>query len=302
MKPTFIGLGGQKCASSWLYLVFKDHPDAFVSSPKELNFFASYFDRGSQWYESHFDNGESRTAVGEISPSYLSDWDAPARAHSYNPAFRILVALRDPVERAYSNHLHDIRLGYYHDSDLSFEAGLANNPMYLEQSRYAHHLGRWLDFFPANQMLILLQEEIQADPTLQAQRLYKFLGIDEAHVSDSVDRRANQSYLPRSRSREAFVRSVGALTRKLGFGWVDRLMRRTGAISALHGSNRLDIRSIVPPMHHATAAMLYASFAEDTLRLADIMGRKALPWRTWEHAMSATGVLSSLEASVERAS
>jgi hypothetical protein len=296
MKPTFIGLGGQKCASSWLYLVFNDHPDAFVSKPKELNFFSSSFDRGFQWYESHFDSADGRSAVGEISPSYLPDWNAPARAHRYNPAFRILVTLRDPVERAYSNHLHDIRLAYYRGSDLSFEAGLLNNPMYLEQSRYAHHLGRWLDFFPADQMLILLQEEIQADPNFQAQRVYKFLEIDQAHVSDFVDRRANQSYLPKSRSRETFFRSAGALTRKLGFRWVDRLMRRTGAISALHRTNRLEIRSIVPPMHDETAAMLYATFADDTLRLAELMGRKALPWKTWERAVAKAGIPSTKAA------
>ena len=175
MKPTFIGLGGQKCASSWLYTVFNDHPDAFVSTPKELNYFSAVYDRGHQWYESHFTAGAGRAAVGEISPSYLPDRDAPARAHAYNPDFRILVALRDPVERAYSNHLHNIRLGYYQGADLSFEAGLANNPMYVEQSRYAKHLRAWLEHFPPEQMLIVLQEEIAADPQAQARRVYEFL-------------------------------------------------------------------------------------------------------------------------------
>src|SRR5687767_9096163 len=138
--PTFIGLGGQKCASTWLHVVFRDHADAYVSTPKELDFFSSFYDRGFQWYEAHFAAAEGRRAIGEISPSYLPDHDAPARAHAYNANLRIIVALRDPVERAYSNHLHDIRLGHYSGRDLSFETGLANNPMYLEQSRYALHL------------------------------------------------------------------------------------------------------------------------------------------------------------------
>ena len=286
MKPTFIGLGGQKCASSWLYQVFNDHPDAFVSTPKEVNFFSSFYERGCQWYESHFAEATGRTAVGEISPSYLPDADAPARAHAYEPKLRILLALRDPVERAYSNYLHDIRLGYYKGSGLSFEAGLDNNPMYVDQSRYARHLSRWLEFFPMSQVLVVLQEEIRADPVAQARRVYEFLGISTEHTSDFIGRRANESYLPKSRSWENFIRSAGAFTRRWGFAWLDKLLRRTGVISALHRGNRLDIRDVVPPLSDATRARLHATLADDTLRLAEILGRRSMPWKTWEHAVA----------------
>jgi hypothetical protein len=290
MKPTFIGLGAQKCASTWLYRLFDNHPDAFVSTSKELNFFSSFYERGSQWYESHFAGASGRSAIGEISPSYFPDWDAPARAHAYDPNLCILLALRDPVERAYSNHLHDIRLGHFKGSDLSFEAGLANNPMYLEQSRYARHLSRWQEFFPMDRMLIVLQEDIHADPQAQARHVYEFLGISTEQVSQFAGRRANESYLPKSRSREKFIRSVGALTRNIGLGWLDRLLRRTGMISALHNRNRLEIRDFVPPLRDETRARLYAAFAEDTMRLAAITGRKSLPWKTWEQADLANAI------------
>ena len=284
MKPTFIGLGGQKCASSWLYVVFSDHPDAFVSSPKELNFFSAFYDRGAQWYESHFTDAVGRQAVGEISPSYLPDWNAAPRAYAYNADFRIVVALRDPVERAYSNHLHDIRLAYYRGGDLSFESGLANNPMYLEQSRYGQHLSRWLEYFPLDQILIVLQEDVQSDPQGQARRIYDFLGIRNDHVSGFVGQRTNESYLPRSRRREQFIRLAGAFTRRIGLGWVNRVLRRTGVISALRSGNRLDIRDIVPAMRAETRVALHEALGPDTLRLAAIMGRDSLPWKTWEFA------------------
>ena len=148
MKPTFIGLGGQKCASSWLHAIFSDHPDAFMSSPKELNFFSSLTIAVRSGTKVIFAPRTGNRQSGEISPSYLPDWDAPSRAHAYNNAdLRILIALRDPVERAFSNHLHDIRLAYYRNKELSFEAGLANNPMYSAQSRYAQHSSRWLEYF-----------------------------------------------------------------------------------------------------------------------------------------------------------
>jgi len=285
VKPTFIGLGGQKCASSWLHAIFNDHPDAYVSTPKELNFFSAFYDRGQHWYESHFAAGNGRIAVGEISPSYLPDRDAPARAHAYNPDFRLLLALRDPIERAYSNHLHDIRLGYYQGADLSFEAGLANNPMYVEQSRYAKHLSAWLEHFSKERVLVVLQEEIAADPQYQARRVYEFLGIASDHVSDFVGQRSNESYLPKSRGRERFIRELGAWTRRSGFGWLDRGLRQLGVVSALHRRNRLDIRQIVPAMQEDTRHMLAAKLGPDTLRLADLMGRASLPWGTWRLAV-----------------
>lgn len=286
MTPTFIGLGGQKCASTWLHVVFRDHPDVYVSTPKELDFFSSFYDRGFQWYEAHFAAAEGRKAIGEISPSYLPDQDAPARAHAYNADFRIIVALRDPVERAYSNHLHDIRLGHYSGQDLSFESGLANNPMYLDQSRYALHLTRWLRYFPLHQVFVTFQEEIQANPINEARRLFGFLGIDPDHVSDSSEIRANESYLPRSRREERFVRGIGKLVRNSGLGWFDALLRRIGVIAALHRRIRRDIRSIVPPMRDDTRLRLQEMFGRETIQLATMLRRESLPWETWRQAVA----------------
>jgi hypothetical protein len=282
VKPTFIGLGGQKCASSWLHAIFADHPQAYVSTPKELDFFSSHFERGFQWYERHFTAATpDHLAIGEISPSYLPDSDAPARAHAYNPQLRILVALRDPVERAYSNFLHDVRLGYYRSGTPSFEEALANNPMYVEQSRYARHLRRWMQYFPASQFLIVLQEEIHQKPSDLARQVYRFLAISTRHESTSVARRANESYLPKSRSTEQLIRTLGRTVRKSGFGWLDRAARRSGIIAAIHRKNRLDIRSLVQPMQDETRSMLNATLAEDTRDLLDILGRHALPWPSY---------------------
>jgi hypothetical protein len=284
MKPTFIGLGAQKCASSWLHAIFADHPQACVSTPKELNFFSAFYERGFQWYERHFQASRpDQIAVGEISPSYLPDGDAPARAHAYNPDFRILVALRDPVERAYSNFLHDVRLAYYQAEHPRFEDALANNPMYVEQSKYSHHLRRWFECFPRSQFLIVLQEEIREDPVGQARLVYNFLGIDEAHVSAAFERRPNESYLPRSQRLESVVRGLGRVMRHSGLHALYRAARRSDMVDFVRRRNRIDIRSAVPPMDGALRARLCAEFLEDTKELAALLNRDRLPWSTWEH-------------------
>jgi hypothetical protein len=279
-----------------LHAVLRGHPNAYVSVPKELDFFSSFYDRGFQWYEANFAGASGQRAIGEISPSYLSDHDAPARAQAYNAAFRIIVALRDPVERAYSNHLHEIRLGHFSGSDLSFEAGLANNPTYVEQSKYATHLARWLEYFPLCQMHIVFQEEIQSDPREAARRLYTFLGIDPGHVSASTEGRSNETYLAKSRSEEKVVRGIGRVIRKHGFGWFDRLLRRAGVVSALHRRNRLDIRTVVPPMTAESRERLQLTFGPETIQLAAILGRESLPWETWRRATGSRSALRTGEA------
>ena len=98
MKPNFIG-NCQKCASSWLYDILADHPQVGVSEKKELDFFTQHYDNGHAWYERHFPHSSNIEVVGEISPSYFHEASAPARAKAFRSDARILVSLRDPVER-----------------------------------------------------------------------------------------------------------------------------------------------------------------------------------------------------------
>ncbi|MCK5749828.1 MAG: hypothetical protein KAH44_26670, partial [Oricola sp.] len=93
-KPTFLGVGAQKCASTWIYRILENHPQICVSGEKELDFFSSHFDRGFGWYEDRFPHyGPHRMVAGEVSPSYFYNPLAVKRARAYNPDFRILVSL-----------------------------------------------------------------------------------------------------------------------------------------------------------------------------------------------------------------
>ena len=153
VKPTFLGIGAQKCASSWIRNVLHDHPEVFVSHPREVDFFSYHYNRGYTWYERHFDHAGTAKAIGEISPSYFCDPLAPAWVREYKRDVKLILTLRDPIARAFSNHLHEIRMGHFRGADLRFEAGLESNPMYLFQSRYGTHLANWLREFPKDRVL-----------------------------------------------------------------------------------------------------------------------------------------------------
>ena len=161
----FIGIGAQKCASTWLHDVLIDHPQlALPGHVKEVNYFSYHYDRGRQWYERRFHAAADDVLCGEISPSYLHTPGVFDRVADYNPAMRIILIARDPIARAISNHKHELRIGNIHGDDQSFEFGLDNNAAYVEQGLYAKHLGGWLTRFPTEQILVLKFDDVKVRP------------------------------------------------------------------------------------------------------------------------------------------
>ena len=111
--PTFLGIGSMRCGSTWLYEVLKCHPDVCMSRLKEVDFFFLYRmeNHDLEWYESLFaaDNGgDLRPVRGEISPRYarLKAWQVN-RIAKLLPDLRIILTLRHPIERVWSQTLYD---------------------------------------------------------------------------------------------------------------------------------------------------------------------------------------------------
>lgn len=285
-KPAFLGVGAQKCATTWIYRILEGHPQICVSAEKELDFFSCHFDRGYGWYENHFAGANARqTASGEVSPSYFYNPLAVERAFSYNPDYRILVSLRDPVDRMFSNHLHEVRKGHIAGADLSFESAFARNPMYLHQSLYARHLKMWIDAFGAANVCVFLQEEIGKDPKGEAARLCAFLGVDNIADSEFFDRRANENVVYKNRTVEFVYGGLGRSARAVGLGGAIRWAKKTGGVSAIWSAAKENVRDRAPPMRPETVDRLRAELAPEMRALASLLGVASLPWPSWRAIM-----------------
>ena len=279
-KPTMIGIGAQKCASSWVHAALGVHPQIGVSDPKEIDFFSYYFDRGYEWYESHFAHAANCPVRFEASPSYFYDPRTPERVRAYDPAMKILLILRDPVNRAYSNHLHEIIKG--HIGPINFAEGLANNPAYIDQGRYATHLSRWLSAFPRRQILVLLAEEIADDPQTAASQAYGFAQVDTSFTSAVVKERRNESDRARLPFLRHSLRAGGTILRKLGMEERLATVKRSGPVARLMKTNSIDLRKDVPPMDANSRAHLQKEFCTELVALAKMLDRAALPWPSWD--------------------
>lgn len=278
-RPNAIGIGAQKCASSWIHAVLAAHPQSAVAGAKELDFFSYYFDRGYRWYEDLFAHARQADILFENSPSYFHDPRTPERVAGYDPQMKIVALLRDPVERAYSNHLHEVIKG--HIPNLSFEEGLANNPSYLEQSRYSTHLGRWLDVFPREQVLVLLAEDVRADAAAQARRVYEFMGIDPDFTTGILTERRNESDRAKFGWLRTALRAQGDRMRGMGLEEPLIRLKKLPPFRQLLQFNSVDIRGEVPAMLPETRQRLTDELGDEITGLARLLGRDPVEWPSW---------------------
>ncbi len=276
-RATFLGIGAQKSATSWLHAVMAAHPQIAASDPKELDFFTAHWDRGALWYERHFARPAGARARGECSPGYFASRDAPARAAEYNPDLALIAVLRDPVARMFSNHLHEIRKGHI-PPDTAFETALAANPAYRAQSRYQACLGRWIEAFGRDRLLVLLAEDLDVDPVAGWRAVCRHLGVAEEPVPDAIADRRNESVAHRSEVLQSGLRRGGDALRAAGMGPVVRALKRAPGLSGVLALNQRDLRQQVAPMRPDTRAALAAEFAGDIAFVRDLLGRDALPW------------------------
>ena len=178
--PDFLGLGVQKGGTTSLHCLLAQHPDVFLPAVKEVHYFSLNFAAGQDWYGSQFAAARPEQHCGEITPYYIFHPEVPRRAHALLPKARLIVLLRDPVERALSQYFHSRRLGL---ESLPIEQALASEPgrlekastflrtrdgrhpshqehSYCSRSRYELQLPVWELFYPAAQLLVLRSEDL----------------------------------------------------------------------------------------------------------------------------------------------
>lgn len=283
MTERFIGIGAQKCASSWMHDILADHPQVGVPATKELDFFSHRHEFGYRWYEGQFPHSAALRMRGEISPSYFHEPAATARAQDYDRSMRILVSLRDPVERALSQHRHLARLGLLPPDDLTFETALANNPTYVDQGRYFAHLSRWIDTFGPERVHVVLMEDIRQDPAAVARHLYQFLGVDDTHQPAALRETSNPSYVPRSRALELSVRLVRGGIQRLGLGGAWKRVGDSGLRGAYRSLNRRRSEDVLPPPAPTTLDELRERMAPDLEKLSRLIRRDLSTWMPQAH-------------------
>ena len=211
--PTFLIIGAAKAGTTSLYHYLAQHPQVHMSPVKEPKFFAfegrdlsfkgnrkvieqinSSTIRDIESYKKLFNPGQNQLAIGEASPIYLHNQEAPANIRRHVPGVKMIVVLRNPMERAYSDWKHNYREGFESMGNFlkavnSCEKREAMNfaPYlnYLVKGYYSKHLRRYFQLFNRRQILTLLYEDLCHSPEQVLVSIFNFLELNLAGTIDT---------------------------------------------------------------------------------------------------------------------
>ncbi len=248
--PDFVIIGAQRCGTTSLYEYLVADVSVRRALTKEVRYVDVNHHRGERWYRAHFPRERTlrrrRAApilTGEASPDYVLYPEAPERLAAVAPDALLIAVLRDPVDRAYSHYWHQVRRGF---ESLSFEEAIAAEPSrcgepeavagatagpidharhhfaYLARGMYAVALGRWLERYPRDQLLVIESEHLFSEPMITLARVHAFLGLGppvaraypvhnqmgEGSMTPAMRRELRTFYESHDRSLEAILGAV----------------------------------------------------------------------------------------------
>jgi hypothetical protein len=279
--PNLFIVGAPKGGTTTLWRYLDQHPDVYMSPEKEPNFFLDPTPPvrvpSEDAYLRLFAGARSETWLGEASGRYFSDPTTPARIREQVPGARIMIALRDPVERAYSSYWHDVKFGIerrpfaevvdeqLEDADPPVGADPEKKHVFL--GFYSQHVSRFLDVF-GDAVRVGFLEDLHADPGAEATSIFAFLGVDPEVAREISPGTHNVFAQPRNRLAARLMASPRAraggraVFREPVRTWVENLVLQRGR---------------KPPLDAVLRARLHAAFEADREPLERLLGRP-LPW------------------------
>lgn len=288
--PNLFVVGAAKSGTTSLHYYLGQHPSIFMAMPKEPHFFsqiepspelAPMFPHiaSESDYLALFKHAEGAQWRGEASTSYLWSESVPERISKLRTNPRFLAILRDPVERAYSHYLNDVREGFQRKS---FEESIDEeiersepprwgaDPLYLQIGYYGHQIERYFDAFGRERVLVLVFEEFFQDPNKAMASVFEFLGVDSLFASTLSLEAKNRYRRPRNRLASTVMGS--ALTRRIAHRAFPRVVRRAGRAMLLKASSK-------PPLDASLRHRLRLHFAPE-IRVLAALTRRDYPWGT----------------------
>jgi hypothetical protein len=302
--PNFMIVGSAKCGTTSLYSYLNQHPQVFMSVPKEPTFFGNEGTSGLfngphdedrafhskvittiGDYTALYAGVKDEKAIGEASIYYMYLPKAPEQIKNHAPQAKMFAVLRNPADRAFSAYLHTVRQGR---EKRSFEYALQQEPERIRQNWnplwhfkamgfYAEQVKRYYDMFGRDQVRIYLFEDLQKSPLPLIKEIFEILGVDSSFVPD-MTKRFKESHVPKLPAVEMALqtakhRMIASEPHMPGpLRW--RMKYVKGAIDRMADMNRKQ-----PPRIPAAIRMtLLDEYRDDILRLGDLLRRDLTHW------------------------
>ncbi|MEM6552975.1 MAG: sulfotransferase [Planctomycetota bacterium] len=189
MRPNFLMIGAPKAATTAICHHLGQHPDVFISHPKEPFFFCydQVWAKGWDWYESLFNGAEGHTAIGEGTTVYANAATYPnalPRIAEHLPDAKIIYAVREPLARIQSYWMELNSQGIV---TLPFNRAVRDDEQLIDTSRYHAQLQGYRQHFPDDRIHVVFYEEFSRDADAVLSGIFEFLGVDPSVKIQGAD-------------------------------------------------------------------------------------------------------------------
>ncbi|MEZ4886667.1 MAG: sulfotransferase domain-containing protein [Chitinophagales bacterium] len=282
----FIGIGAAKAGTTWVAKMLYAHPQICLSEPKEVHFFNAKrpfirnqnndnYQKGLKWYEKHFTHCLSNQIKGEFSTSYLADKEAAQRMKTHFPNVKIIVCLRNPIDRFYSNYnFRKHRLQY---EKRNLDLVVNQKDAYVKQGLYYQQLQTYLEHFSMEDIYLIFFEDIKNCPEKILKELYTFLGVDRDFLPEDVYEKKNASKMARLPNVENWIRGLSFLVVSLHLNWLIVLLKKWGFNDWV--MKKITKSYTYPPMSQDMREKLKPVFEEDINNLENLLKKDLSHWK-----------------------
>jgi len=287
MKVDFFIVGAPKAGTTSLYHYLNEHPQVEMSSQKEPDYFSDkaiqsqgmYYGKNridtEEKYNELFNTQKKDVIFGEGSVSYLFFPTVAQDIKAYNPIAKIIIMIRNPIDRAFSHYLMDYRLGLVSDSfeDIINKKSRDKNAhlfyqQYIKVGEYATQLKRYFDIFDKENILLVDYEDFKSDVTGTVNLVYSFLNVSTEFSAD-VNKKHNTFTMPRNKLIR-FVYSFVVIRNMLSFIFSKNIVKAVRFV--LFRKNKK------PKLLEETSNQLKHYFSNDVRLLESIIGKDYSKW------------------------
>lgn len=284
--PNFFIVGATRCGTSSLYEYLNKTSGIFMSEIKEPAFFSNSITRrkpvdNENDYLKLFENSKIEQPIGEASTRYFIDPKSPLLIKDKIPHAKIIILLRDPVERAFSSYLYYLRRENsqsFHDvMKKSMETDLSEDYLLclvIKGGLYYEPIKKYIDVFGADSVKILFYEEFFSDIQTHFKDLLKFLEI-ESELPDTINKIYNEYKKPKNKISKLIL-TLDDLVWKTGFKSILTFLPDRKDLENKHLES-----GEKPQMSENEKLELIKFYANDVKNLQVLLGRN-LPWKNFE--------------------
>lgn len=286
-KVDFFIVGVQKTGTTSLYKYLDEHPDIFMPEVKENHFFIQdkAYEKGENYFHKFYSSYQSQKIIGGASVHMFSTHVVPERIYNYNKEAKIIIMLRNPIDRAYSAYNFALKNGW-ENPDNNFIDTLAlqdkriegsfneqTNLSYFYVGLYYKHISNWLKWFPKENVFIMLNSDLKKNARKAVQNVCRFLGVDE-NVNINTDVIHNKSGAVRFKGIHYFIRSKDNKVKNMISNMLPfklKYILRTRVRKGLDNFNMMEVN--YKPLSTEERKIVFNYFDDDVKNLSALLNK-----------------------------